>query len=65
MAAAAVGQTATNLPAQIIVHTDIEDIQTTQDALGVVELPPQYADRQPPALPVQPAPGRRHKSSRR
>lgn len=65
MAAAAAGQTAANLPAQIIVHTDIEDIQTTPDALGVVELPPQYADRQPPALPVQPAPGRRHKSSRR
>ena len=59
--ATSAGHSTTGAPAQIIVHTDIEDVQATSDDLGVVELPPQYADRQ--LLAVQPAPAQRHKSS--
>lgn len=51
-----------NTPAQIIVHTDLEDIPDAPDAQGVVELPPQYADRQPST--PQPSSAQRRKSPR-
>jgi hypothetical protein len=56
-------QMSSNSPTQIIVHTDIEDVPTTPNSQGVVELPPQYADRQSPAA-AQPPPEPRRKSSR-
>lgn len=53
---------AANTPAQIIVHTDLEDSPDTSDAQSVVELPPLYANRQPPA--PQPSSAPRQKSPR-
>lgn len=53
---------AASTPAQIVVHTDLEDIPDTPDAQSVVELPPRYADRQPPA--PQPSSAPRQKSPR-
>ncbi|OAX37825.1 hypothetical protein K503DRAFT_866598 [Rhizopogon vinicolor AM-OR11-026] len=51
---------AANPSPQIIVHTDIEDGPPPPDIEEVIELPPQYADRQP----LQPPPAPRQKSSR-
>ncbi|OJA11299.1 hypothetical protein AZE42_06525, partial [Rhizopogon vesiculosus] len=36
-----------NPPAQIIRHTDSEDIPAAPDSQDVIELPPEYTDRQP------------------
>jgi hypothetical protein len=47
---------------QIIVHTDIEDIPPPPDIQEVIELPPQYTDRQAPA--PQPVSASRRKSPR-
>jgi len=38
----------TNPPAQIIRHTDSEDIPAAPDSQDVIELPPEYTDRQLP-----------------
>jgi hypothetical protein len=46
--AALADQTATDGSTEYILHTDVEDVQVARDAKKVVELPPQYADRQLP-----------------
>lgn len=58
------GQSTTSPPAHIIVHTDIEDVPAPPDAPDVIELPPQYTDRQPLASRPQPASARNQKTSR-
>jgi hypothetical protein len=45
-------QTTTEHPTQYIVHTDVADVQVAPDTKKVVELPPQYASRDPPVSPV-------------
>ncbi|OJA21454.1 hypothetical protein AZE42_10354 [Rhizopogon vesiculosus] len=60
-------QTAAHPPAQIIMHTDLEDVPVTPDAQDVVELPPQYTNRRSPSrqLPSpQPESAPRRKSPR-
>jgi hypothetical protein len=58
--AAGTSQAASN--PQIIVHIDIEDIPPPPGIQEVIELPPQYTDRQPPA--PQPVSAPRRKSPR-
>ena len=56
------GQAAPGLPAQIIVHTDLEDIPAPPH---IIELPPQYIERQPlGSQESQPASRRNHKPLR-
>lgn len=45
--AAAATQTEATSPSQVLLHTDSEDVSAARNAQGRVELPPQYADRQP------------------
>jgi hypothetical protein len=64
MSAAAAGHTVTNLPPQIIRHTDMEDAPAAQNVQEVIELPPEYAERQViPSEEPEPAPAPNKKSS--
>jgi hypothetical protein len=64
MSAVAAGHTVTDLPPQIIRHTDMEDVPATQDVHEVIELPPEYAERQViPSEEPEPAPAPNKKSS--
>jgi len=53
---AAAGQAATSPSAHVIMHTDIEDVPTSSNTRDVIELPPQYADREPRASQPASAP---------
>jgi hypothetical protein len=53
---AAAGQATTNPSARIIMHTDIEDVPAAREAEEVIELPPQYSDRQLLALQPESTP---------
>jgi hypothetical protein len=59
------GQTATatsqTAPTQVLVHTDLEDVSSAANSHTMVELPPQYADRQ--LHPSQPVSALKEKSS--
>jgi len=49
-----VATAASNSSARIIKHTDIEDVPAASDSQEVIELPPDYVERDP--IPSEPAP---------
>ena len=48
------GSVSTYTPSRFIIHTDVEDALPPPNESGVVELPPQYSERQGPGVSVNP-----------